>query len=456
MEVNLKKKNTGLIAGIAAVVVVLAVILMVVFSGGGKNSLQSQLDLGQKYMQEGNYEQAVAAYLAAIEIDDRCTDAYIGAARAYEAMGDVDSAVSILTAGLEKTGDSELETILEEIVFASGVYIIDLENQSDREMAEQLYQYILQNPDDARGYAEFAEFYLGMGELEAAKDVANTGYDRTGDVLLEEIIGWIEDAEGETSGEDETNNDVETTLEGDTADIIANNANADVNSRLEEFLYAPEKVDTAFTDMYKTAGAESYASGLGIAPNEDALNINGVYMAYNNEPRYYVDGTVEEGADLYCRDDKLIDDLFYSYTNFKYNETDLQEVKTHILDIDNMSPQDIPRVCGFSNFLYNYQCNTTAEVVAVLGLGNDVLAAVNAREEYYTTEIVTEKFGTVKIEVDSSVAMVGDLYSKTVYLTFEEGSISPYQMVIIAEGWPANYMGEIKSLQVTGYTKYDD
>ena len=200
-------------------------------------------------------------------------------------------------------------------------------------------------------------------------------------------------------------------------DQDGNELYANLNEKLEEFLYAPENAYMSFTNLYKKEGAASFAASVGLTPNaEKATNILGLYIRYSDEPRYYVDGRVEEGADVYYRDDNIKGDLWYSYTNLQYNETDLQEVKTHILDIDNMADHQIPRVSGFSGFLYDYQCKTTADVVKVLDLGEDVLTAVNAEEEYYVTEVTTNKFGTVKIEVDSSVAMSGDYYSKTVYL----------------------------------------
>lgn len=203
MEVNLKKKNTGLIAGIAAVVVVLAIILVMVFSGGSKNDpLQEQLDLGKKYMQEMNYEQAVAAYLAAIEIDDRCVEAYLGAAKAYEAMGDTDSAINILTEGFEKTGDSELETLLEEMTSAGGVYVVEFEDPDLTQMAQEFYQAIMDNPEDVGCYMNLAEFYLYTGEMNAAADVAKAGYNKTGDEIFKDMIEWAESEANATDDND--------------------------------------------------------------------------------------------------------------------------------------------------------------------------------------------------------------------------------------------------------------
>lgn len=46
-------------------------------------SWQEQYDLGVRYLNEGNYEEAIIAFTAAIEIDEKNTAAYLGRAEAY-------------------------------------------------------------------------------------------------------------------------------------------------------------------------------------------------------------------------------------------------------------------------------------------------------------------------------------------------------------------------------------
>ena len=69
---------------------------------------QEQYDLGVKYLSEGNYEEAIVAFTAAIEIDPKRPEAYRKAAEAYEAMGDREGARAILAKGYEETGDPRL------------------------------------------------------------------------------------------------------------------------------------------------------------------------------------------------------------------------------------------------------------------------------------------------------------------------------------------------------------
>lgn len=75
---------------------------------------QEQYDLGIRYLSEGNYEEAIIAFTAAIEIDPKQPDAYRKAAEAYEGLGDVDSAIAILQQGIEVTGDQALRDLLDE------------------------------------------------------------------------------------------------------------------------------------------------------------------------------------------------------------------------------------------------------------------------------------------------------------------------------------------------------
>ena len=73
-----------------------------------------QYDLGVRYLSEGNYEEAIVAFTAAIEIDPKRPEAYAKAAEAYEVLGDLDSARAILEQGYQATGDETLRSVKEE------------------------------------------------------------------------------------------------------------------------------------------------------------------------------------------------------------------------------------------------------------------------------------------------------------------------------------------------------
>ena len=76
---------------------------------------QEQYDLGIRYLSEGNYEEAIIAFTAAIEIDPKRPEAYIKTAEAYVNAGDMDAAIAILEKGAQATGDGDLKAYLEKL-----------------------------------------------------------------------------------------------------------------------------------------------------------------------------------------------------------------------------------------------------------------------------------------------------------------------------------------------------
>ena len=97
--------------------IVVFLLLLLGLTSCGKSTeakWQEQYDLGMKYVSEGNYEEAIIAFAAAIEIDPKSADAYLALADIYEAQGDTESLQAILEQGLEAAGDARLQERLEE------------------------------------------------------------------------------------------------------------------------------------------------------------------------------------------------------------------------------------------------------------------------------------------------------------------------------------------------------
>ncbi len=81
----------------------------------GQASWEEQYELGLRYLEDGNYEEAIIAFTAAIEIDPKRVEAYNQLARVYLAMDDPDGAAAALEQGVAATGDEDLRTWLEEL-----------------------------------------------------------------------------------------------------------------------------------------------------------------------------------------------------------------------------------------------------------------------------------------------------------------------------------------------------
>lgn len=96
-----RKKDNGLVIVIilAAVAVLLAVVLVFLWlhpehpDRNPSGIIEEKLRLGQKYLTELDYDNAVTVYAEVIEIDDRNTEAYVGLGDAYAGREDWGNAV---------------------------------------------------------------------------------------------------------------------------------------------------------------------------------------------------------------------------------------------------------------------------------------------------------------------------------------------------------------------------
>ena len=74
-------------------------------------SWQEQYDLGLRYLSEGNYEEAIIAFTAAIEIDPKRAPAYAGRGDAYVLSGETEENLTAAQADYEKAIELDESTI---------------------------------------------------------------------------------------------------------------------------------------------------------------------------------------------------------------------------------------------------------------------------------------------------------------------------------------------------------
>ena len=119
-------KSIALLAVILAASVVLVVVVIIVMNIGGQEPDSPQmgtplmasklLDLGEKYLLDLNYEQALVQFLGVIEIEPMNPRGYIGASDALVGLGDIDGAIEILERGAQMLpGNVEIQERLDEI-----------------------------------------------------------------------------------------------------------------------------------------------------------------------------------------------------------------------------------------------------------------------------------------------------------------------------------------------------
>ena len=108
-----KKKILIAVLGVEAVVIA-AVIGFLFYINSDTVKVHRQLELAQRYLLEEEYEEAIAAFEAVIEIDPKNAEAYLGLAEAYEATDDIENVVKILERGAKRTDSEKIQELLKE------------------------------------------------------------------------------------------------------------------------------------------------------------------------------------------------------------------------------------------------------------------------------------------------------------------------------------------------------
>lgn len=161
---------------------VLFLIILLLLTGCGKSTdtvidWKEQYDLGMRYLEEEDYEQAIVAFTAAIEIDPYQPEVYVARGRAYVLKGETEENLSLA--------------------------------QADYEMAINLDETF------AEAYLGLADIYIRRGEYERALEILQEGLEKTGgdenikNKIAEIESGNITDSENKirkVSGYDETGN----------------------------------------------------------------------------------------------------------------------------------------------------------------------------------------------------------------------------------------------------------
>ena len=159
------KKSLKIILFAIAAILAAGIIGVLIYNNSTPVKYNRQLDLGNKYLTEQDYEQAKVAYEQAIEIDPMGVEAYAGLADVYIAQGEYENALNTLKTGIELTADEGL-----------AIKIVDV-------------------------YLSLAEVYASQGDEQRAIEVLTEGYELTGDERLEEklqeLTAQIEKAKSE-------------------------------------------------------------------------------------------------------------------------------------------------------------------------------------------------------------------------------------------------------------------
>lgn len=148
-----RKKKKWLLPIIVAVIVVIAALVSIAIYNLPANRRDRQLALAEKYMSELNYEAAVLAYRAAIEIDPKNVEAYQGAVEAYSLADNKDGFEDLYTDALsvvDELSDEELDATIELVkdIYLSAPNVYD-DNEKTAEVLEKGYE-VTDNDEDVK------------------------------------------------------------------------------------------------------------------------------------------------------------------------------------------------------------------------------------------------------------------------------------------------------------------
>ena len=128
-------------------------------------SWQNQYDLGVRFLDEGNYEEAILAFTAAIEIDPKQSRSYIGRGDTYAAVAQAEMA------GLEENAQLTASAS-EAYLNAAADYAAAIERESSL----------------AEAYEKAAQTYVALGDTDAAIAILEQGVEATGDEGLAQYL----------------------------------------------------------------------------------------------------------------------------------------------------------------------------------------------------------------------------------------------------------------------------
>lgn len=141
-------------------------------------SWQEKYDLGVRYLSEGNYTEAIIAFTAAIEIDEKNVAAYLGRAESYIASGETEENLSFALKDYEKVVALD-ETVSAAYLGMADVYI----RQGEYDKALEILKNV---PDGAKNdevNAKIAELESGSVSDSSGKMRKMSTYDADGSLI---------------------------------------------------------------------------------------------------------------------------------------------------------------------------------------------------------------------------------------------------------------------------------
>ena len=180
---NIPKKRVGILA--AVVIVFFALIGGLVVYNTPENRLARQLDLGERYLEEQNYAEAILAFEKAIQIDDRCMAAYVNGIEAYRHLDEPENLLSFYEKALEAARSLEGEALTTDMEAVVSIYLAAEDVYTDRDALTTLWEEGYEKSgQDSRVQDNLVSVYLEQAEERASSGAYEESL-QTYDRLLE-------------------------------------------------------------------------------------------------------------------------------------------------------------------------------------------------------------------------------------------------------------------------------
>lgn len=304
-----------------AIAGVISFILFLLFMNSDEQRIKRQLSLGEKYLDEMDYENAILAYNMAIAIDPNSAESYVGLAEAYAGIEDYDKSLDTIKAGMDVVG--EKRELLEqraktiELYLAVGDACYQLKKYD--EAIEIFNRIIAADPQTTDAYIGIANAYIEQGMYEEALEVVNKGIEANGkaDSLvklkerIEPLLSPEEPQEEDISEEEDEPEEENFTQEKKElyADFLRNTtSDPDFPTRFEliyvdeddipELAVASGEAHVDHIKLYRILGGEvvflgefGYFSNMEYIDHENLFHDSTVYFGDYMDGFYSIDGS---------------------------------------------------------------------------------------------------------------------------------------------------------------------
>lgn len=161
MKELLKKKSVKIVLLLIVLLVIMGIVGMNVQSAQRRNEYNSHIEAAEKYLTELDYEQAIAEYTLALEIEPNAEEVlnalektYLDFAQSFAAGGDYDKAISILEEGYAQIGRDSLHQKIEKLRIQWEEAQTQIEQEAEfRTYMQNIYELMeAEDYDEARYY----------------------------------------------------------------------------------------------------------------------------------------------------------------------------------------------------------------------------------------------------------------------------------------------------------------